>query len=73
MIEAGKKLAADPLTRQQAINMVGPDGPADKLVSPVEDNLDALIDKEVANGEVVSAALRTGISDAWVALVTGLG
>jgi methyl-accepting chemotaxis protein len=72
VIETGKKLAADPLTRDQAVKMVGPDGSADKLVSPIEDALEALIENENVSGEELTGALQSGIGEARIALIAGL-
>jgi methyl-accepting chemotaxis protein len=72
VVEEGKKLASDPLTRPYAIAMVGPDGTADKFIAPVEEALDSLIQNEDMRGQELNAAVQTDIDDAWVALVTGL-
>ncbi|MBW8814077.1 MAG: methyl-accepting chemotaxis protein [Caulobacterales bacterium] len=54
VVEAGKALAKDPGTHQQAVDMVAPDGLADNLMSAVEDKIGAVYDK----GEARMAAME---------------
>ena len=48
VVEEGRKLAADPIFRFKAIEMVGRDGKADGLMEPIEDALAALAERERA-------------------------
>jgi methyl-accepting chemotaxis protein len=73
VIDAGRKLAADPTTRQQAIDMVGPNGSADALIAPIEDALDAVIELETEANRALTATEGRQLEDARVALYAGLG
>jgi methyl-accepting chemotaxis protein len=55
VVETGQVLAADPLTRQQAVDMVGPDGAADGLIAPAEDGIEALFEVKSKEGEALEA------------------
>ncbi|MVA98199.1 HAMP domain-containing protein [Nitratireductor sp. CAU 1489] len=72
VIEAGKKLAADPIFRFKAIEMVGPTGTADGLIEPIENGIDAFIAEEVETNARNSAAVTTAVADANTALYGGL-
>ncbi|QDZ00245.2 HAMP domain-containing protein [Nitratireductor mangrovi] len=72
VIEAGKKLAADPIFRFKAIEMVGPKGLADTLIEPIEAGIDGFIAEEVEANARLSAALEKAVSDAEIALYVGL-
>jgi methyl-accepting chemotaxis protein len=73
VIVAGQKLAADPATRDAAIKMVGPDGSADALITPIEDSLDAIIERETAGNAESSVELQLKVDHAGTALYAGLG
>ena len=73
VIEVGKKLAADPLTLNKAVLMVGPDGPADKLMSPIEDAIDAIIEVETKANAAYTAETASNIKIAIMAIYAGLG
>jgi methyl-accepting chemotaxis protein len=72
VVEAGKPLAADPMRRAEAIRMVGPDGLADELITPIEDGIDALIAEEIEANSQASAALTGDVGMAQTALWAGL-
>jgi methyl-accepting chemotaxis protein len=72
VIDAGKKLAADPLTHAQAVAMVGPDGSADALISAVEDEIDALIEYETVANRGFADLQNSAISVATNAIYAGL-
>jgi len=48
IVEEGRKLAADPIFRFKAVEMVGRNGKADGLMEPIEDALAALAERERA-------------------------
>ncbi|MGI6856382.1 methyl-accepting chemotaxis protein [Mesorhizobium sp. 1B3] len=73
VVEEGKKLASDPLTKPYALAMVAPDGTADRLIAPIEDALESLIADEAKKSQALTAALQGNIGEARAALVTGLG
>jgi methyl-accepting chemotaxis protein len=83
VVEKGLALAADPATRQQAVDMVGPDGIADGLIAPAEDGIAALYDNETKrldrlaeqNAKVVRSAYMTlaGCIALAVLIAGGLG
>ncbi|BCH29614.1 chemoreceptor McpA [Mesorhizobium sp. L-8-10] len=72
VIAAGQKLAADPMTRDQAVRMVGPDGPADALIAPIEDALDSVIELGTTANQASSAQQQVEVDRASVALYVGL-
>ena len=73
VVEKGKKLASDPMTRVYALAMVAPEGTADRLIAPIEDALDSLIANEEAKALSLNTELRAGIDEARTALLAGLG
>jgi methyl-accepting chemotaxis protein len=73
VIDGGKKLAADPSRRFEAIRMVGPDGLADELITPIEDGIDGIIAAETAADAAASARLTSDVALAQTALWLGLG
>ena len=72
VIEVGKKLAADPLTLNKAVLMIGPDGVADGLMAPIEDTIDAIIEAETKANAVYTAETASNIQIATVAMYSGL-
>ncbi|WP_198174286.1 methyl-accepting chemotaxis protein [Mesorhizobium xinjiangense] len=72
VIDAGMKLAADPISRFKAVEMVGPSGSADSLIAPIEDGIDAISSSEVKENAVQASALAGAVSQAAVALYAGL-
>ncbi|MCR5879175.1 methyl-accepting chemotaxis protein [Phenylobacterium sp. J367] len=68
VVEGGQVLAADPATRQQAIDMVGPDGAADSLIAPVEDGIEALFEAKTKEGEALAAAQEKMTRFAYLSL-----
>ena len=55
IVEQGRKLAADPIYRFKAVEMVGRSGKADGLMGPIEDALAALAESE---GAAATAAIE---------------
>ncbi|RAK57752.1 methyl-accepting chemotaxis protein [Phenylobacterium deserti] len=49
IVHGGTKMWADPATRQQAFDMVGPDGQADELIAPAEEGIEAIYEAEQKN------------------------
>lgn len=72
VIEVGKKLAADPLTHNQAVRMVGPDGVADHLMDPIEEAIDAIIDTEAKDDAETRGIMHSNIDIATWAIYGGL-
>jgi methyl-accepting chemotaxis protein len=68
VVEAGKVLAANPATRQQAIAMVGPDGLADSVMGPAEDGIEALYKSETTKVEAQAKRQATVTRNAYLAL-----
>ena len=73
IIDAGRKLVADPIFRFKATAMVGPDGLADDLIAPIEDGIDAIIAAEIKANAEASAALTGDVGQAKTTLWLGLG
>ncbi len=72
VIEVGKKLAADPLTLNQAVQMVRPDGVADGLMDPIEQAIDAIIETEAKDNAETSGYMHSNINTATMAIYSGL-
>ena len=72
VVEAGIRLSADPATLPQAEAMVGPDGLADQVISPVEDAMDAILAAEMAQMEKLQQLQVTSTRNAYASLVVGL-
>ncbi|RYF98342.1 MAG: HAMP domain-containing protein, partial [Caulobacteraceae bacterium] len=72
VVDAGVRLSADPTTLPQALAMVGPDGLADQLISPVEDAMDAVVQAEMAKMEELQQVQIDSTRMAYASLVIGL-
>ncbi len=72
VVEVGRKLAADPATRQQAVEMVGPSGSADTYIAPVEEAIEAMIDAERSELAASSQQQVAATTGANVALIGGM-
>ena len=72
VVGAGVKLAADPVTLPQALAMVGPDGLADKVISPAEDAMDAVVASEMAKMDRLQQVQVNSSRAAYMALAIGL-
>ncbi|MFA4950761.1 methyl-accepting chemotaxis protein [Brevundimonas sp.] len=70
--ETGIALARDPATRQQAIAMIGPDGPADGLMGKVEEALEVLKTANMAALDVAREGQQSASNTALMALFAGL-
>ncbi|HEY8616801.1 methyl-accepting chemotaxis protein [Phenylobacterium sp.] len=68
VVEAGQVLAADPITRQQAVDMVGPDGLADELITPAEDGIEALFEQKGKQRDALDAKQDKVTSQAFITL-----
>jgi methyl-accepting chemotaxis protein len=68
VVEAGQVMAADPVMRQQAIDMVGPDGLADELITPAEDGIEALFEQKVKERDALDAQQSKVTRDAFLTL-----
>ena len=60
IVDEGRKLAADPIFRFKAVEMVGRNGKADGLMEPIEDALAALAASERAAAAAAVAQRRAG-------------
>ena len=72
VIEAGKKLVADPESRHRAVQMVGQGGLADRLMAPIEDGLDAEIEEDIQLNTAASDSLHAAVAQSEIVLWTGL-
>ena len=72
VVDAGVRLSADPVTLPEALAMVGPDGLADQLISPVEDAMDAVVQAEMAKMEELQQVQIDSTRMAYASLVIGL-
>ncbi|MBT9473785.1 MAG: CHASE3 domain-containing protein [Phenylobacterium sp.] len=72
VVQAGVRLSADPATQPQALEMVGPDGLADKVISPVEDAMDAVVAAEVAKMDELQTVQINSTRMAYASLAVGL-
>jgi methyl-accepting chemotaxis protein len=68
VVEAGKVLAGDPATHQQAVDMVKPDGLADNLMSAVEDKIAVVYDKGQARMAAMEARQQHDTRIAYLSL-----
>jgi len=73
IVDEGKKLAADPIFRFKAVEMVGQDGKADKLMEPIEDALAALAESERAAAAAAIAQRQAVTALTGTALYVGVG
>ena len=73
IVDEGKKLAADPIFRFKAVEMVGQDGKADKLMEPIEDALAALAESERAAAAAAIAQRQAVTALTETALYVGVG
>ncbi|MDP3854964.1 methyl-accepting chemotaxis protein [Phenylobacterium sp.] len=72
VVRAGMALSADPATLPRAIDMVGPDGLADKVITPAEDAMDAVVEAEVAKMTSLQTQQVESSRSAFVWLAGGL-
>ncbi|MDO9433581.1 MAG: methyl-accepting chemotaxis protein [Phenylobacterium sp.] len=72
VVDAGVRLSADPITLPDALAMVGPDGLADQLISPVEDAMDAVVQSEMAKMDELQQVQINSTRNAYASLVIGL-
>ncbi|HQT51993.1 MAG TPA: methyl-accepting chemotaxis protein [Phenylobacterium sp.] len=70
--QAGQVLAADPATRQQAVDMISPDGAADGLIAPAEDGIEAIFDSETKRLAGLAARQTAITRSAYLTLAAGL-
>jgi methyl-accepting chemotaxis protein len=68
VVQGGQVLAADPATRQRAIDMVGPDGQADSLIAPAEDGIEALYEAKTKERDALAAEQAKMTRNAYVTL-----
>ena len=73
IVEEGTRLAADPINRFKAVEMVGQNGKADKLMEPVEDALTAMEENERAEAAAAAALREAATSMTETALYVGVG
>jgi len=73
VVVAGKVLADDPLTLQQAVDMVGPDGAADGLIAPAEDGIEALYEATNKRMETLVARQAAVTRTAYITLAACIG
>ncbi|WP_334164836.1 HAMP domain-containing protein, partial [Phenylobacterium sp.] len=73
IVVAGKVLADDPLTLQQAVDMVGPDGAADGLIAPAEDGIEALYEATNTRMETLVARQASVTRTAYITLAACIG
>ncbi|WP_309646520.1 methyl-accepting chemotaxis protein [Phenylobacterium sp.] len=72
VVRAGMALSADPSTLPQAIQMVGPDGLADTVITPAEDAMDAVVEAEVAKMTLLQEQQVQSSRSAYTWLTLGL-
>jgi methyl-accepting chemotaxis protein len=72
IVEAGERLAADPLTHPQAVAMVSSDGVADIRIAPLETALETLQKREDARLEQRGARMEAASAQLKAALAIGL-
>jgi len=72
VVQAGMALSADAATLPRAVEMVGPDGLADKVISPAEDAMDAVIAAEVAKMAAQEKMQADATRNAYASLIVGL-
>jgi len=73
VVDAGIALSRDPATRPQAVDMVRPDGLADKLIAPAEDAIDAVLEAEIKSMATLQDSQVATTNSAYVSLAIGLG
>ena len=73
IVEEGRKLAADPIFRFKAVEMVGRNGKADRLMEPIEDALAALGKTERAAAAAAIAQRQSGAALTEGVLYGGVG
>jgi len=73
VVEEGRRLAADPIHRFKAVEMVGRDGHADALMEPIEDALSALAESERATAAAAVAQREAVTTLTETALYAGVG
>jgi methyl-accepting chemotaxis protein len=59
VVQGGAALAANPMTYQDATDMIGPDGMADGLMSAAEEPIDLVTEAEAESVEIMQARLST--------------
>jgi len=72
IVEDGARLAADPATHQQAIDLVGPDGVADELIAPAEDAMDAIAEIEAKKMETINTQQLATTRTAYTVMLSGI-
>jgi len=72
VVRAGMALSADPATLPRAIEMVGPDGLADTVITPAEDAMDAVVEAETAKLAVLQTQQVASSRSAYTWLMLGL-
>ena len=73
IVDEGVKLAADPIFRFKAVEMVGQNGKADQLMEPIEDALTALADSERAAAAAAIAQRHAATTLTETVLYAGVG
>ena len=73
IVDEGRRLAADPIFRFKAVEMVGQDGHADTLMEPIEDALAALAESERAAAAAAAAQREAVTAMTVTTLYVGLG
>jgi methyl-accepting chemotaxis protein len=73
VVEEGKVLAANPATRQQAVDMVGPSGKADGLIGPAEDGIEALYTAQTERVQALAKRQAELTRNAFITLAACIG
>ena len=73
IVDEGRRLAADPIFRFKALEMVGQDGKADALMEPIEDALSALAESERGKAAAAAAEREAVTTLTETALFVGVG
>ncbi|WP_374574337.1 methyl-accepting chemotaxis protein [Phenylobacterium sp.] len=72
IVVAGAKLATDPATHQQAVDLVGPDGVADGLIAPAEDAMEAILEIETKHMAAINAEQKATARTAYTVMLSGI-
>jgi methyl-accepting chemotaxis protein len=72
VVDAGRMLAADPATRQQAVDMVGPNGSADGLIAPAEDGIEAIFQAQTQRLQGLADHQARVTRNAYASLAAGI-
>jgi methyl-accepting chemotaxis protein len=73
IVDEGRRLAADPIFRFKALEVVGQDGNADALMEPIEDALSALAESERGKAAAAAAEREAVTTLTETALFVGVG